>query len=60
MLDPEREIAAYRVIQEALTNVVKHAGATRVRVTVRTGRGTFTARVVGRRQGPASAERPHR
>jgi signal transduction histidine kinase len=29
------ELAAYRIVQEALTNVVRHAGATRVRVDLR-------------------------
>jgi PAS domain S-box-containing protein len=31
-LDPERATALFRVLQEALTNVARHAGATRVRV----------------------------
>lgn len=35
-LDAEIETIAYRVAQEALTNVVKHAGATRVRLELRT------------------------
>ena len=29
-LDKDREIAVFRVVQEALTNVVRHAGATKV------------------------------
>src|SRR5207247_6327241 len=29
-LDPDLETAAYRVIEEALTNIVEHAGATEV------------------------------
>jgi len=33
-LDPEVETIAYRFVQEALTNVAKHAGAERVRVQV--------------------------
>lgn len=32
--DPGRGLAAFRVIQEALTNVLRHAGPTRVRVQV--------------------------
>jgi signal transduction histidine kinase len=34
-LVPDVETAVYRVVQEALTNVAKHGGATHVRVTVR-------------------------
>lgn len=33
-LRPEVEIAAFRVVQEAVTNAVKHAGATRLRIVV--------------------------
>jgi signal transduction histidine kinase len=34
-LSPIVELTAYRVVQEALTNVVRHAGAESVAVTVR-------------------------
>jgi signal transduction histidine kinase len=34
-LAPDTETAVYRVVQEALTNVVKHAGASRVTIGVR-------------------------
>ncbi len=34
-LEPELESTLYRVIQEALTNVVKHSGAERVRLVLR-------------------------
>jgi PAS domain S-box-containing protein len=31
-LEPEAETAMYRIVQEALTNVIRHAGAKRVRI----------------------------
>src|SRR5204862_1369628 len=31
-LDPETEVAAYRIVQEALTNVARHANASRCSV----------------------------
>jgi signal transduction histidine kinase len=34
-LDPDLALAVYRIAQEALTNVVKHSGATRVRIRLR-------------------------
>ncbi|MGH9199876.1 MAG: ATP-binding protein [Vicinamibacterales bacterium] len=40
-LAPEIEVAAYRMIQEALTNVAKHASATRCHVSLRRRKGIF-------------------
>jgi signal transduction histidine kinase len=39
-LAPETESTIYRLVQEALTNAAKHAGAERVRVTVARSNGT--------------------
>lgn len=39
------EINAYRIVQEALTNVAKHSGATRARVSVKDDGGLFTIRI---------------
>jgi signal transduction histidine kinase len=36
-LDPELETAVYRLVQEALNNVAKHAGADRVQLQIRSG-----------------------
>ncbi|MGB8944633.1 MAG: sensor histidine kinase [Streptomyces sp.] len=41
-LAPDVEVAAYRIVQEALTNCVKHAGATRVDVQLRWGEDGLT------------------
>jgi len=43
--DPELETAVYRVVQEAVNNAVKHAGAEDVAVTVREADGVVTVRV---------------
>ena len=34
LLTPEAELALYRIVQDALSNVVRHAGATRVRIRI--------------------------
>jgi two-component system, NarL family, sensor histidine kinase UhpB len=44
-LDHERDAAVYRILQEALTNVVRHAGARRVEVGLRHGHGQLELRV---------------
>jgi signal transduction histidine kinase len=44
-LDPEIESAVYRLVQEALTNVIKHAGARNVRVAVVASGGAVSIEV---------------
>jgi signal transduction histidine kinase len=44
-LDPDRETVLYRVVQEALTNVAKHSGASRVTVYLRADDGQVETRV---------------
>ncbi len=43
---PEQDLVTYRVAQEALTNVVRHAGATEVRVSLGVVPGGFALEVV--------------
>lgn len=45
-LDPTRELVLYRVLQEALSNVAKHASATRVDVTIEQDDHAVVATVV--------------
>ncbi|MEU2266032.1 histidine kinase [Streptomyces olindensis] len=54
-LPAEVDLAAYRVVQESLTNVTRHAHATAV--TVRTDRGPrhITVEITDNGQGPAAA-----
>jgi signal transduction histidine kinase len=47
------DLAAYRIVQEALTNVRRHSGATTVRVTVGYTDGEVTVEVVDDGTGPA-------
>ncbi|MFI8385529.1 sensor histidine kinase [Streptomyces sp. NPDC085540] len=53
------EATVYRVVQEALTNVVKHAGATAADVTLAYGRGTLTVMVTDDGRGPGGASGGH-
>ncbi|MDO9410880.1 GAF domain-containing sensor histidine kinase [Patulibacter sp.] len=51
-LPPEVETTAYRVAQEAVTNVLKHAGASSVELVVRQDADRFLLRVVDDGRGP--------
>ena len=44
-LPPGVDLTAYRIVQEALTNVLKHAGAARARVSIRYGRDRLALEV---------------
>jgi signal transduction histidine kinase len=66
--NPALELSAYRIVQEALTNVIKHAGSpSRVEVSVRHLEGALVLEVVDDGRGAASdgdgdevnAERSH-
>ncbi|MFB4296872.1 sensor histidine kinase [Actinomadura sp. NTSP31] len=52
---PEVGVAAYRIVQEALTNVVKHAAASRVAVTLAREDGGLVVRVADDGRGPSGA-----
>jgi len=49
------ELSAYRIIQEALTNTLKHAGPAHAGVTVRYGDASVEVEVVDDGQGPPPA-----
>lgn len=55
-LSPEAEIALYRVVQEALTNVAKHSGATRATVRIEVADGAVVATVSDNGRGFDLAE----
>ncbi|MEV5848963.1 sensor histidine kinase [Streptomyces sp. NPDC051985] len=50
-LPPGVELCAYRVVQEALTNVLKHAGHAHARVLLRYGAGELTVSVLDDGEG---------
>ncbi|HEY6836012.1 MAG TPA: ATP-binding protein [Gaiellaceae bacterium] len=60
-LSDEAELAVYRVAQESLTNVARHAGATWVEVALQPGAGSVVLRVVddGRGLDEATALNGH-
>ncbi|MFG2988105.1 sensor histidine kinase [Streptomyces sp. NPDC048257] len=50
-LPPEIDLSAYRIVQEALTNVVRHAGTGHCRVTIGYGEEELTVEVVDEGRG---------
>ena len=42
LLSPEAETSVYRIVQEALSNVVQHSKATAARIEIRTSKGKMT------------------
>lgn len=57
-LPPDVEVAAYRIVQEALTNCVKHAGATRATVQVWSDAGELRVVVADDGSGAPATEVP--
>ncbi|GGV21944.1 two-component sensor histidine kinase [Actinomadura cremea] len=57
---PEVGVAAYRIVQEALTNVVKHAGAASVDVRLTRAGGDLVVRVADDGRGPSAVPPPGR
>jgi two-component system, NarL family, sensor histidine kinase UhpB len=58
-LTPEVELAVYRIAQESLTNVARHAQAERVAIALETGRGSVILRVADDGRGFAGAPTEH-
>jgi signal transduction histidine kinase len=60
-LDPDHATALFRIVQEALTNIAKHAGATRVTVTLRRQRHQLSVTILDNGRGivPADRMKPH-
>jgi len=50
-LEPERATAVFRIFQEALTNIARHANATKVKVSLRETDSKFVFRIVDNGKG---------
>ncbi len=57
LADPARQLATFRILQEALTNVVRHAHAGAVRISVREHGNMFTLTIRDNGRGITQAER---
>ena len=55
---PGVDLCAFRIVQEALTNVLRHAGPARAQVDVEYGPGAVTVRVTDDGRGAAAAPTP--
>jgi two-component system, NarL family, sensor histidine kinase UhpB len=58
-LAPEVELAIYRIAQESLTNIARHAQAGRVAIALEPGRGSVVLRVADDGRGFAGAPTEH-
>ena len=58
-LSPAQQTALFRIFQEALTNIGRHAHASAVRVRLSVARGVFELRVSDNGRGITAAERTH-
>jgi len=58
-LGPEAEVVVYRVVQEALTNVVRHAGASTARVRLELGNGRTRLVIEDDGRGVSGELTPH-
>jgi signal transduction histidine kinase len=57
-LPPGVDVSAYRIVQEALTNALKHAGDARARVTIRHAPGELELEVLDDGAGHANGDAP--
>ena len=55
-LSPGVDLVAYRVVQEALTNTIKHAGPARARVILTFGRESLELEITDTGRGPEAAD----
>lgn len=60
VLSPQAELVLYRIVQEALSNVVRHAGARSVRVRIARGESAVVAEVTDDGRGFLVGEELHR
>ncbi|MER6564497.1 ATP-binding protein, partial [Streptomyces sp. NPDC001027] len=58
-LPPEVDLSAYRIVQEALTNVVRHAGARRCQVSIDYGDEELLVEIVDDGRGAAGGAPAH-
>lgn len=57
-IDRERSTAIFRILQESLTNITRHAGATEVRVSFQYSRGVLELRIEDNGRGMEYSDRP--
>jgi len=60
-LDEDRAMLVFRIVQESLTNVLRHSGAHRVDITLRSVAGTYEVEIQDNGQGfdPGNIDRPN-